>query len=328
MVIKMSSIICDLCPKYCNISPGKSGDCKTRYNYDGTLIALTYERPAVLSVDPIEKKPLYHVLPGSKSFSLATVGCNFHCKNCQNSGLSQVEPLNRKAYNISVEKIIGSTKQKDCSSIALTYSDPVVFYEYSCEIGKLAKQNKLLSLWITAGYINQKPLINAIPYIDAVNLDIKAFNNSFYKEICDGTLKPVLETAVTLKKHGVWLEITNLVIPGKNDSPQDFKKLSKWIKENLGADVPLHFSRFFPHYKLRNIPPTPPETLFKAKEIAVSEGLNFVYLGNMRGKKGENTYCPYCGELLIGRIGYTVYKGKNFNGICEKCKNSIPGRWK
>ncbi len=320
-------LTCNLCPKLCKISPGETGDCRIRYNHNGKLLALTYGRPAAVHIDPVEKKPLFHVLPGSKAFSIATTGCNLHCLNCQNAGLSQVSPLQRKAYKISPEKVVTTALKKSCQGIALTYTDPVVFYEYALDIGQKAKSRGLLNYWITAGYINRQPLLKAIPSIDAVNLDLKAFSDKFYRDICSATLKPVLETAKLFKQRGIWLELTFLIIPGKNDSEEKINQLTRWITKELGPEVPLHISRFFPHHKLRNLPATPVSTLLKARTIAKSNGIQFVYLGNLRGQGYQNTICPQCQTILIERYGYKVQSNRIAKGRCPGCNHKIPGIW-
>ncbi len=324
------TVICDLCPKRCRLEPGEVGDCHIRYNHNGRLIALTYERPSAIHVDPIEKKPLFHVLPGSKAFSLATVGCNLHCLNCQNSGLSQAMPTERRAYVLNARKIVEMALRNGCKSVAATYSEPVVYYEYAVDVGRAAMEQGLKSLWITAGYIEEKPLLAAIPFISAVNLDIKFMNDRLYSQICDATLGPVLRTAELLKKHGVWVELTNLVIPGRNDSDADFRKLTSWIRQHLGPDVPLHFSRFFPHYKMRHIPPTPVDTVIRARDIALGDGLHYVYIGNARRLEfGEDTFCPKCGRPLIKRRRYRVLENHvTPQGTCPACGSSIPGVWR
>ncbi|MBU1238600.1 AmmeMemoRadiSam system radical SAM enzyme [Myxococcota bacterium] len=324
----MSTVQCDLCPKACRLSEGESGDCRIRYNMGGKLVALTYGRPAAIQVDPVEKKPLFHFLPGSKVFSLATAGCNLHCKNCQNAGLSQANPLERKAYSASPETIVASATKKGCAGIALTYSDPVVFYEYALDIAKRAREKRLKVVWVTAGYINPAPLARALPLIDAANLDIKSMSDSFYRSICNATLAPVLATAEAMLRAGVWLEITNLVIPSLNDTDKDVKNLATFMVTHLSRDVPLHFSRFFPHYQLRNIPPTPPETLIRAREIAQAQGVRHVYIGNMRHLPGtENTLCPACGITLIERYGYHIISNRLQRGACPGCHRALPGVW-
>jgi len=324
-----ATVRCDLCPTACLLAPGESGDCRIRYNRGGKLVALTYGRPAAIHVDPVEKKPLFHFLPGSRIFSLATVGCNLHCLNCQNAGLSQSDPLDREAYRASPDEIARTAREKGCRSVALTYSDPVVFFEYALDTARVARKAGLKTAWITAGYINPRPLAEALPFMDASNLDIKSMQDSFYRKVCKAALAPVLRTAEAMLKAGVWLEITNLVIPGLNDSDEDLKAMARHVARNLSPDVPLHFSRFFPHYRLRNVPSTPPATLTRARDIARAEGVRYVYIGNMRSVKGtEDTRCPGCGLLLVERYGYRILSNVLSGGHCPRCKGAIPGVWK
>lgn len=324
----MTALICDLCPKHCRIEEGMSGDCRSRYNHKGVLTAITHDRPVAVHNDPIEKKPLYHVLPGSKILSIACAGCNLHCLNCQNEGISQANPIDLKAYRLNADEITALALKKGSKSIALTYTDPVIFYEYSLEIGKAARKSNLLTVWVTAGYINKKPLEEALPFIDAVNLDIKFMNDDLYRRICTGTLKPVLEAAQILLKGGKWLEITNLIIPGLNDSEKDIVKLIDFMKTYLGTHVPIHFSRFFPHHRMRNVEPTPESTILKAAALAEDAGMKYVYTGNIRGRKAHaTTKCHRCHSTLIERRGYHVVKNAVINGKCMACNEPVHGLW-
>lgn len=318
---------CELCPKHCIISPGQSGNCRIRVNIDNKLVATTYGFPCSAHIDPIEKKPLFHFLPGTKVFSIATAGCNLHCKNCQNWGISQRFPTEVPAYDMPPEKVTKLTNNYNCKTTAYTYSDPVAFYEYTFDSAIENKKHGLKNVLVTAGYINQKPLIELCKYIDGVNLDLKSMSNKFYEDVCGATLNPVLETAKTLKSEGVLLEVTNLLLPTLNDDEQDIKKLCKWIYSNLGKEVPLHFSRFFPNYKMRNLPPTSLETLKNARNMAKDIGLNHVYVGNVVGKGWENTYCPDCSKLLIDRYGYKIRSNKMKKGACPACGKDIYGVW-
>lgn len=318
---------CELCPRGCLLVEGQRGDCRVRINLDGKLQTLVYANPCSINVDPIEKKPLFHVLPGSGAFSVATAGCNLHCKYCQNWQISQSPPENLTNYNLSPEQMIKGALDAGCRSIAYTYSDPVIFYEYVYDAGRLAKKAGILNILVTAAYINQQPLIDLCPYIDAANVDLKGITDDFYQRMSSATLKPVQEAILTMKKMGVWVELTNLVVPTWNDAEKDLRALCQWIKDYCGEKTPLHFSKFWPMHQLKNLPPTPASTLEKAWEIAKATGLKYVYVGNVPGHKGNSTYCPGCGALLIERVGYQILQNNVVNGICNKCGEKIPGIW-
>ena len=323
------TVICELCPKQCEIPDGYSGDCRVRINIDGKLTAVTYGRPVSVHIDPIEKKPLFHFLPGSGIFSIATAGCNLHCLNCQNWEISQQYPTDIEAYRAPPDKLINAVINYRCISIAYTYSDPVIFYEYVYESSVMAHKKGLKNVLVTAGYINEKPLRKLAKYIDASNTDLKSFDNDFYVRQCSATLKPVLDGLVIQKEEGIWLEVTYLLIPTLNDNLERIGQMCKWMVKNLGADTPLHFSRFFPLYKSRHLPPTPEESLRHAREVALNAGINYVYVGNLIGNEGENTYCPNDKTLLIRRVGYEILEYNLDNdGRCPKCKQRIEGVWK
>lgn len=322
-------IKCILCPRECVIDDMERGYCGVRENRGGTYYTLVYSRACSMNIDPIEKKPLYHFLPGTKAFSIATVGCNVECKFCQNWEISQVRPEQIQSTFASPEMIADAASRYKSESIAYTYTEPVIFYEYMYDTAVEGKKRGIKSVMISNGYINREPMEKLIDVLDGVKIDLKAFTERFYKELVAGKLQPVLDTLKLLKKKDIWFEIVYLVIPNQNDDPEELRNLSRWIKTELGPDVPIHFSRYYPLYKLKNIPPTPVKTLETAKEIADSEGLNFVYLGNVpTGHSAENTYCPKCGSIVIKRLGYTV-NIKNFEaGKCIKCNSTIPGVWK
>jgi pyruvate formate lyase activating enzyme len=319
---------CQLCPKTCIIEQGQSGDCRIRINIDGTLRSVVYGYPCSINIDPVEKKPLFHFLPASAALSLATVGCNLHCLFCQNWEISQADPTNSSAYHCPPEKVIELARQYKCPSIAYTYTDPVVFYEYTLDTSKLAKNVNIKNILVTAAYINEEPLRRLLEYTDAANIDLKSITDDFYRQICNATLRPVQNALVLTKAAGVHLEVTNLIIPTLNDKPEQIRRLVLWIRDNLGSDTPLHFSRFFPLYKLTHLPPTSPETLEQARQIALEEGMDFVYIGNIASKEGQNTYCPKCKKLLIERSGYTILQNRIINGCCPDCKHKIYGVWK
>lgn len=322
-------IQCELCPKMCVIQPGQSGECRVRINIDGVLRTVVYGYPCSLyPYDPVEKKPLFHFLPGTRIFSVATVGCNLHCKNCQNWEISQANPEESQAYVCSPEKLVELAKERNCPSLAYTYTDPIIFYEYVYDTAKLARQAGIRNVLVTAGYINEQPWKKLLEYVDAANIDLKFISDDLYRRICSGTLKPVQNALVVAKASGILVEVTNLIIPTLNDKPEQIRRLSRWVKANLGGETPLHFSSFTPRYKLRHLPPTSPQTLDMAREIAISEGLNYVYIGNILSKEGQNTYCPSCKELLIERSGYTILKNQLKNGCCSRCGKEIYGVWR
>lgn len=317
---------CHLCPKNCVLSPGQYGNCRARKNIGGKLYSLVYGRIAANHVDPIEKKPFFHVLPGEAAFSIATTGCNIHCLFCQNWEISQVFPFASKTQEATPEEVVAAAVASRSKAIAFTYSEPIIAYEYVMDIVKLARPAGLKTLMISNGYINEKPLRELLPYIDAFKVDLKGFDEKFYQRLTQGSLQPVLTTMKIIKDSGVWLEIVNLLITGQNDSPEQVRALSRWVHENLGDDVPLHFSRFHPAYRLLNVPPTPFETVVKARQIAMEEGLRYVYTGNIVYLPGGITYCPRSGQEAIIRQGMlTVYNGLR-NGMCSDGER-IPGLW-
>jgi pyruvate formate lyase activating enzyme len=320
-------IQCELCPTKCRVSKGERGLCRVRENRDGKYYSLVYGNPCAVHMDPIEKKPFFHVLPGTASFSIATVGCNFQCKFCQNWEISQASP--EEVYNIDFppESVVEKAKEMKARSIAYTYVEPTIFYEYMWDTGQLAKKAGLLNVCHSNGFINPDPLRNLCKVLDAANIDLKGFTESFYSELCDGELAPVLKTLKILKQEKVHVEITNLVIPTKNDEMSVVKEMCLWIKKELGTDIPIHFSRFYPLYKLRSLPPTPVSTLEKARAVALSSGLQYVYIGNIPGHEGENTFCPRCKKLLIQRTGYMVGEVHLKGGKCGYCGKPIPGIW-
>ncbi|MFC1835993.1 AmmeMemoRadiSam system radical SAM enzyme [Thermodesulfobacteriota bacterium] len=319
--------LCELCPKACRIAEGHSGDCRARIVVDGELRAVTYGRPCALHIDPVEKKPLYHFLPGTAILSLATAGCNLHCKHCQNWTISQAAPQDIRNVKLPPKRVVEIASAQRCRSIAYTYTDPVIFYEYALDTSSLAREKGIRNVAVTAGYINPEPMRMLCNVIDASNTDLKAFNESFYKDVCDGSLKPVLDGMVIMKEQGVWLEVTNLIIPTMNDDLEMIRKMCRWILANLGAETPLHFSRFRPMYKIRNLPPTPVDFLMKARQEALDLGLEFVYVGNVLGTDAEYTRCPDDGTLLIKRIGFSIQEYRLENGKCPKCGRPIPGVW-
>ncbi|MDA3797708.1 MAG: AmmeMemoRadiSam system radical SAM enzyme [Kiritimatiellae bacterium] len=320
-------IKCKICPKMCLIALGENGDCKIRFNLDGEIKPITYGHPCSINVEPIEKKPLFHFLPGSSVLSLATFGCNLHCKNCQNWQISQNLPDEMEKYpELLPEGVAPLAKKYGCESVAYTYTDPTAFYEYALDCSIKVHEAGLKNVLVSAGYINKEPWKELCKYTDAANIDLKSMSNEFYKNNCGVTLQPVLD-ALVIAKENLMLEVTNLVIPTLNDTDEQLMQLAKWIKENLGEDTPLHFSQFFPQYKMMNLPPTPPETLKKAKQIAEAEGLLYVYIGNISTDDGENTYCPECKREIIERSGYVVKQNNLKSGKCKFCEAAINGVW-
>jgi len=320
------AVQCQLCPRFCVLAEGEIGFCRVRKNIQGKLHSLVYSQPVSIHLDPIEKKPLFHFLPGTMAYSIATVGCNLRCLYCQNWEISQVSPEQVKSVKMTPEQVVEQALASGAKSIAYTYSEPTVFYEYMLETAKLARQKGLKNIMISAGYINPEPLKELCQYLDAIKIDLKAFNDNFYKRIVGGELAPVLETLKTIKQQDVWLEIVYLVIPGENDQPEEIKAMSRWIKENLGEDVPLHFSRFHPMYKLINLPPTPEQTVKNLRQIALNEGLKYVYTGNLGNEETESTYCSTSKQAAIKRQGYFIKTINLTDGRCPDGEK-IPGIW-
>jgi pyruvate formate lyase activating enzyme len=312
------------------IPEGGAGDCRIRVNLGGKLRATTYGRPSAVHIDPMEKKPLYHFHPGSQVFSIGTAGCNLHCLNCQNWQLSQRggEEM-EQVYRADPPELVQSAIDEGCKSVAYTYSDPIVFYEYVYDSSALAHEKGLTNVFVTAAYINKKPLRRLCQVLDAANADLKAFDDGFYRRINSATLQPVLDALVTFREEGVWLEVTNLLIPTLNDDLALIRRMAVWIRDELGPGTPLHFSRFHPQYRMRNLPPTPGATLDRARREALDVGLEHVYVGNVLGHEGNSTYCPRDGTLLIGRTGFWITENHlTADGRCPTCKQKILGVWK
>jgi pyruvate formate lyase activating enzyme len=297
---------CLLCPRACTIAEGHTGFCRARKNIGGALYSLGYSQPCAIHIDPVEKKPFFNVLPRTLSLSIASAGCNLRCKFCQNWQISQISPLEATNRYMPPEKLVDEAQLRGCKSLAFTYTEPTNFYEYMYDAAKIARTRGILNVQHSNGYINPGPLIELCKYLDAANIDLKGFSSSFYRTMCEAELEPVLETIKTMKKSGVWVEITNLVITGHNDDPQMITRMCEWIRQNVGADVPVHFSRFFPMYKLTGVQPTPLAALERARECGLKAGLKFVHIGNVPGNPAENTYCPGCKKILIKRTGYNI----------------------
>lgn len=324
-----NTVICHLCRHNCKIANDKKGICGVRKNINGILYSLVYGRVIARNVDPIEKKPLYHFLPSSRSYSIATVGCNFKCLHCQNYEISQM-PREEDAIMgsiVSAEEIVDSAIDYHCKSISYTYTEPTIFFEFAYDTSVLAKEKGLKNVFVTNGYIEKKPLEDISSYLDAANVDLKGYTQEFYKKICGADLKGVLDSLINYKKLGIWLEITTLIIPNYNDKEEELIGIARFIKESLGCDTPWHVTAFYPTYKLTSVPPTPIKTLIKAREIGLAEGLNYVYTGNIPGIEGESTFCPSCKEKVIERVGFSIYKNDLIDGKCKYCNYEIKGIW-
>jgi pyruvate formate lyase activating enzyme len=320
-------IRCMICPNECNIPEGASGDCGNRRNYNGTLFSIAYGNPCSVNIDPVEKKPLLHFYPESLAFSIATAGCNLACLNCQNWTISQTTPDKTRNEDLMPEKVVDAALASHCKSIAYTYSEPVSFYEYTCDTARLARSKGVKNILVSAGYIHEQPLREMAMYIDAANINLKSFSDEIYTRLNGGRLEPILNTLKVLKEMKVWLEVTNLVIPGWTDDMEMIKKMCAWLHSNGFDDTPLHFNRFHPEYRLTQVPATPVETLIKARHIALEAGLHFVYIGNVPNTDAENTTCPSCHKTVIVRRGYRILQNDIVAGKCSHCGHVIPGHW-
>ena len=319
---------CRLCPTICNLKENEIGECRTRINIDGKLYCIAYGNPCAVHIDPIEKKPLYHFLPSSTAFSIATAGCNLACLNCQNWEISQRSPNETRNYDMMPEKVVEECKKNKCQSIAYTYSEPIAFYEYTYDTSVLAKKEGIKNVLISAGYINEEPLRELCKVIDAANIDLKSFDNKVYEMLNAGTLEPVLNTLKILHEENIWFEITNLIVPEWTDNLDMIKKMCDWLVENGLRDYPLHFSRFHPTYKLKQLPMTPSVTLEKARQIALDSGIKFVYIGNVPGTHADCTICNKCGKTIVERRGFTIISNNIIDASCKFCGEKIPGVWK
>ncbi len=316
---------CFLCPRHCHIGPGQSGFCFIRVNENGKLYSLGYASPAALQVDPIEKKPLNHFLPGTKVFSMGTAGCNMGCFFCQNWDISKSHQDQVNSRHVPPEQVPLLALQHGCDSIAFTYNEPTIWGEYIIDICKAARIHGLKTVMVTNGYITREAFHDIYDHIDAANVDLKAFTENFYGKITLTHLQPVLDVLTWLKNETkVWFELTNLMIPTLNDDPDETRKLAEWILEHLGPDIPLHFTAFHPDFKLRDRPPTPPQTLHRARQIAREVGLHYVYEGNIHSE-AAHTYCPQCNAILIRRSWHNVLANNLRAGNCPHCRASIPG---
>ncbi len=358
-----TTVRCILCPRECVISKGKRGFCRNRENQKGKLYTIVYGKPSVVDIGPIEKAPLYHFVPGHSRLCLTCASCNLRCKYCQNWHLSQSSSEDQNCYSYTPEETVKQAQTHNLSSISFTYTEPTVYYEYLYDISSIAKQMGMKASIVSNGYINREPLLKLLTVIDAVKIDLKGFSEKFYEEVCSATLKPVLESLLTVKKENVWLEIVNLIVPTLNDDPKMIEEMCRWIKENLGMDTPLHFTRFSPNYKLTHstapslafkdgrknrrsesilsnpwlsaegveglthLSPTPISTLESAYEIAKENGLRYVYIGNVPGHIYNSTFCPFCNRKVIHRTQFDILEMNVVNGKCKFCNSTLQGKW-
>jgi pyruvate formate lyase activating enzyme len=317
-------VACRLCPHQCRVADLERGSCGVRENRGGTYMTLVYGQPCAVHVDPVEKKPLFHYLPGSQAYSLATAGCNFSCRFCQNWEISQRRPEQVESVHLPPEAVIDQARRHGCRLVAHTYGEPVVFFEYMRDCAVLGKEKGVPNVMISNGFIQAQPMKELCRSLGAVKIDLKAFTEEFYQQQCGGRLKPVLDTLLTLRGEKIWFEVVVLIIPGLNDGREEIERMCRWLSRELGGDVPLHFSRFVPTYMLKNIPPTPPATLHMARRIAQDAGIRFCYIGNLVSD-AENTYCPSCGKLLLRRLMFSVENEGLKGNRCKYCGTAIPG---
>lgn len=319
---------CRLCSHMCMIGNGKRGICGVRENRNGILETLVYGRLISAGDDPIEKKPLFHLMPGSRSFSIATVGCNFKCRFCQNAGIAQM-PADRNGMvtgdAATPRQVVAAARDRGCASIAYTYTEPTIFFEFACDTAQLAHRQGIRNVFVTNGYMSAEALDRVSPWLDAANVDLKAYTDDFYKRQCGARLAPVKDTLRRMKDLNIWVEVTTLIIPGLNDDPDELSRLAAFVAGDLGPETPWHVSRFHPTYRLTDRGPTPVETLVRAREIGIAAGLKYVYTGNIPGRGGEDTVCPGCGETVIARRGFRIVENRMEQGRCSRCKAVIDG---
>ncbi|MEA3466854.1 MAG: AmmeMemoRadiSam system radical SAM enzyme [Thermodesulfobacteriota bacterium] len=326
---KGNEVICELCNHYCHIKAGKRGICGVRENRDGILYSLVYGRLIAENIDPIEKKPLFNFLPGSKAFSISTVGCNFHCLHCQNYDISQYPHIHHgeiAGNERTVEAVIDNAVRTGCTSVCYTYVEPTIFFEFAFDCSVLAHKRQLKNVFVSNGYMTPEVTHHLAPVLDGINIDIKAFTDDFYKKVCKARLQPVLDNVQLMYELGVWVEVTTLIIPGLNDSTEELRKIAKFI-HSVSPTIPWHVTAFRPTYKMMDRDSTPVATLRKARELGLSEGLHYVYEGNIPGEGGENTYCPGCGAELISRFGFSINQNNLTDGRCSKCGQQLAGVW-
>lgn len=318
---------CMICPNECLVRSGETSVCRNRINYKDKLYTIGYGNPCAAHVDPIEKKPLLHFLPSTFSYSISIAGCNFTCLNCQNWNISQASPYDTNNLDLMPSRVIDACLSENCHSISYTYSEPISFYEYMFDTAKLARERHIKNVMVSNGYIHEKPLRELCQYIDAANIDLKAFDDDIYLKLTGGKLQPILQTLQILKQEGVWLEITHLIVPSWTDDLDMIKRMCEWLVNNNLGDCPIHFLKFRPMYQLSQLPPTPANILQKAKEIAQGAGCQYVYLGNVSDPGAMSVVCPKCKTTVIERKGYSLIKKRIENGKCENCKSTLPGVW-
>ena len=318
---------CQICPNRCYLRQGDRSICRSKVNIKGKLYSLAYGNPCSIHIDPIEKKPLFHFYPTTPIFSIATAGCNFRCLNCQNWEISQRKPEELRNAELFPEEVVREAKKRNIPSIAYTYSEAITYYEYMFNTAKIARRQGIKNVAVSNGYINESPLLALTQYLDGANIDLKSFDDRIYRSLNGGQLKPILNTLKTLHKQDVWLEIATLVIPTYTDDPEMIKQMCGWILKELGPDYPLHFLRFAPLYKLTRLPATPVRTLEQFRDLALKEGIRYVYLGNVPGHEGCHTYCHSCHRMLLERTGYIMKQNNLKKGRCKFCNTEIPGRW-
>ncbi|MGD2270053.1 MAG: AmmeMemoRadiSam system radical SAM enzyme [Desulfobacterales bacterium] len=326
--IDNQKVRCDLCGHRCVIKEGRRGKCGVRENTSGVLETLVYGKIIARHIDPIEKKPLFHYLPGSLSYSIATVGCNFKCLFCQNADIAQMPSEHQGRVMgdaVGPSEVVKAAARADCRSISYTYTEPTVFFEFAYDTAQLARKKGIGNVFVTNGYMTPEAIEMISPYLDAANVDLKAFSDKYYKELCGARLAHVKETLTLMKSKGIWLEVTTLIVPGLNDAPAELQKLAAFLVESLGPETPWHISRFHPTYKLIDRPPTPRQTLITAREIGIEAGLKYVYTGNVPGDAGEKTFCYSCGKVLIDRWGFQISRYSIDDGRCQYCGTTIDG---
>ncbi len=322
------AVQCELCAHRCVIKPGQKGICHVRENRLGTLVTLTYGKQIAAHVDPIEKKPLFHFLPGSLSYSIATPGCNFTCRHCQNASISQMPAeLGRvEGEFVAPEVIVTSALSHRCKSISYTYTEPTIYFEYAYDTAVIAHEHGLRNIFVTNGFMTQKAINTLAPVLDGANVDLKAYTDDFYRKICGGRLEPVKEAIAAMVEKGIWVEVTTLIIPGYNDNPREWEGIAEFLV-SIDPGIPWHISAFYPMYRLTDAPPTPSRLLSEARETGLTKGLKFVYTGNVPEDEGENTFCPGCGKRLIHRMGFTIVENLLEKGACPYCRTNLEGRW-
>ena len=323
------SVKCNLCSHRCTIKQGRRGICMVRENQNGSLKSLVYGKLVSQNVDPIEKKPLFHFLPGSRSYSISTVGCNFRCLHCQNWQISQYPQMNNGAIigqDATPNETVQDTILSGSKSISYTYVEPTIFYEFARDTGVIARSKGIKNVFVSNGFMTADTCKDSASFLDGINIDLKAFTDKFYKEVCKARLQPVLDAITLMHDLGVWVEVTTLIIPGWNDTEAELKEIAQFIK-GVSNNIPWHVTAFHPTYRMLDRPPTPVETLRRAREIGLEEGLKYVYQGNVPGEGGENTYCPKCGTLVIARYGFSILENKLQDGKCPKCNQALDGVW-